>query len=109
MAWQVSPASASHRTLDPLVLKSLPLALRTLAPIMQSAPTLRTTWGISVNARRDGKASCVTTISTSVSATHAKTVGLAQIRLVALSAHVEVDTLGQTARQTSTTVLQIPV
>lgn len=91
------------------MLKSSPLALQILVPIMQSAPTLQTTWGISVNARQDGKANCVTMISTSVLATHAKTVGLAQIRLVALFVHVEVDSLVRTVKQTSMTVLQILV
>lgn len=109
MVWQVSPASVSRHTQDPLVRTCSPRALQTLVPIMPFVPILRTTWGISVNAKQGGKASCATMISTNVSATHVKTVGRAQIRLVALSALVEVDSLGLTVKQTSTTVLQIPV
>lgn len=60
MVWQVSPVCVSFLTVDPLVLKSSPLAPLTPVPIMLSAHTHQTTWAINVIANQGGKVSCVT-------------------------------------------------
>ena len=43
--------------MDPLVLRSSPLVPLTPVPIMLSAPTQQTTWGINATACQDGKVS----------------------------------------------------
>lgn len=48
--WQVSPVCVSFPTVDPLVLRSSPLAPLTLVPTMPFAPTRQTTWAINVTA-----------------------------------------------------------
>lgn len=55
MAWQVSLACVSFLTVDPLVLKSLLLALLIPVPIMLPASTHQITWVINANAHQGGK------------------------------------------------------
>lgn len=57
MVWQVSPVCVSFRTVDPLVLKSLPLAPLIPVPIKQSAHIHQTTWVINVTASQGGMVS----------------------------------------------------
>lgn len=57
MVWQVSLVCVNFLTVDPLVLRSSPLAPLTLVPIMLCAHTHQTTWAINVIASQVGKVS----------------------------------------------------